>query len=44
MGADAPVRRRAMMETWGPVLAVAGALAGWFALQKWILPRFGIAT
>ena len=38
------VRRRTMMETWGPFLLFGGILYGWFALQKWVLPRFGIAT
>ncbi len=32
------------MENWGPVLAIAGAFVGWFALQKWILPAFGVST
>ena len=33
-----------MMETLGPILVFAGILFGWIALQKWILPRFGVAT
>jgi hypothetical protein len=47
VGDDAAGRRRAMIEamgTWGPVLLFAGILFAWFALQKWILPRFGVAT
>jgi hypothetical protein len=27
-----------------PILLVAAFLAAWFALQRWILPRFGIQT
>jgi hypothetical protein len=27
-----------------PAVAVVGVLAGWFALQKWILPAFGVST
>ena len=27
-----------------PILLFAGIVFGWFALQKWILPRFGVAT
>jgi hypothetical protein len=26
------------------VLIVLGVLVGWFALNRWILPRFGIRT
>jgi hypothetical protein len=26
------------------VLVVLGVLVGWFALNRWILPRFGIRT
>ncbi len=26
------------------LLAVVAILAGWFALQAWILPRFGVST
>jgi hypothetical protein len=29
------------MET---VLIVVGLLIGWFALNRWVLPRFGIQT
>ena len=29
------------MET---VLIVIGVLIGWFALNRWVLPRFGIRT
>jgi purine-cytosine permease-like protein len=27
-----------------PVLALVGVLIGWFALNRWVLPRFGIQT
>ena len=26
------------------VLGVIGLLVGWFALSRWVLPRFGIRT
>ena len=26
------------------VLIVIGVLIGWFALSRWVLPRFGIQT
>jgi hypothetical protein len=26
------------------VLIVIGVLIGWFALNRWVLPRFGIRT
>lgn len=26
------------------VLALGGALIGWFALNRWVLPRLGIQT
>ena len=26
------------------VLGVIGLLVGWFALSRWVLPRFGIGT
>jgi len=26
------------------VLALVGALIGWFALNRWVLPRLGIQT
>ena len=26
------------------VLIVAGVLIGWFVLNRWVLPRFGIRT
>jgi hypothetical protein len=26
------------------VLALVGVLIGWFALNRWVLPRFGIQT
>ncbi len=26
------------------VLIVIGVLIGWFALNRWVLPRFGIQT
>lgn len=26
------------------VLIVVGVLIGWFALNRWVLPRFGIRT
>lgn len=26
------------------ILIMFGILAGWFALQMWILPRFGVQT
>jgi purine-cytosine permease-like protein len=27
-----------------PALIVIGVLIGWFALNRWVLPRFGIRT
>ena len=32
------------MDGLGTVLAVIGAVAGWFALNRWVLPRLGIQT
>ena len=29
---------------WAPVLVVAGALAVWIALIRFVLPRFGIQS
>jgi hypothetical protein len=26
------------------ILVALGVLVGWFALQAWILPRFGVST
>ena len=32
------------MDGLGTVLAVIGVLVGWFALNRWVLPRLGIQT
>jgi hypothetical protein len=32
------------MNDWMMVLAWVAALGMWFALQRWILPRFGVKT
>lgn len=32
------------MNDLAPVLTFAAILVAWFALQRWILPRFGIST
>jgi hypothetical protein len=37
-------RRRSMLETLTPFLIFAGALGAWFALNRWVLPRFGVKT
>lgn len=44
MDAAKPTGRRAVLENLTPFLLLGGLLFSWFALQKWILPRFGIAT
>jgi len=38
------VRKDSKMKDLQPFLVVAAVLAGWFALNKWILPRFGVRT
>lgn len=37
-------RRRTMLETLTPFLVFAGVLGAWFALNRWVLPRFGVKT
>lgn len=32
------------MEGFGQLLLFVGVLAGWFALNRWVLPRFGVPT
>lgn len=29
---------------WKPIVALLALVVGWFALQRWILPRFGVRT
>jgi hypothetical protein len=36
------VRRK--MDDWKMVLVWVAVLGMWFALQRWILPRFGVKT
>lgn len=32
------------MDSLGTVLIVVGVMVGWFALNRWVLPRFGVKT
>ena len=33
-----------MFETLKPLLILGGVLGAWFALNRWVLPRFGVPT
>lgn len=33
-----------MWETLKPFLILAGAFGAWFALNRWVLPHFGVKT
>jgi len=33
-----------MLETLTPLLVFAGVFGAWFALNRWVLPRFGVKT
>jgi hypothetical protein len=30
--------------SWDQAITVVAVLAGWFALSRWVLPRFGVPT
>jgi len=36
--------REQKMSDWLIILLIVGFLVGWFVLQKWVLPKFGIST
>ena len=39
-----PARRRPVFEAIKPFLVFAAVFGGWFVLNRWVLPKFGVAT